>query len=78
MGCSWAGACYEAHEVSSSAPEVSIVIPVYNEEALLRSALGELRARLLLMHWQYEIILAENGSTDRTLERLRELENSMG
>ena len=59
--------------MSSSAPEVSIVIPVYNEEALLRSALVDLRARLLRMGWQYEIILAENGSTDRTLERVREL-----
>jgi len=60
--------------VSSSAPEVSIVIPVYNEEALLRSALVDLRTRLAQMGWQYEIVLAENGSTDRTLERVRELE----
>jgi glycosyltransferase involved in cell wall biosynthesis len=60
--------------VSSSAPEVSIVIPVYNEQALLRSALADLRARLIAMHLNYEIVLAENGSTDRTLERIRELE----
>jgi len=59
--------------VSSSAPEVSIVIPVYNEEALLRSALVDLRTRLAQMGWQYEIVLAENGSTDRTLERVQEL-----
>jgi len=59
--------------VSSSAPEVSIVIPVYNEEALLRPALAELRERLATLNLSYEIILAENGSTDRTLERVLEL-----
>lgn len=60
--------------MSSTAPEVSIVIPVYNEEALLRPALGDLRERLRALHFSYEIILAENGSTDGTLERVFELE----
>lgn len=59
--------------MSPTAPEVSIVIPVYNEEALLRPALGELRERLAALHFSYEIVLAENGSTDRTLERVVEL-----
>lgn len=60
--------------MSSTAPEVSIVIPVYNEETLLGPALGELRERLAALHFSYEIVLAENGSTDRTLERVFELE----
>lgn len=60
--------------MSPTAPEVSIVIPVYNEAALLESALGELRERLAALKLDYEIVLAENGSTDRTLERVFELE----
>lgn len=60
--------------MSPTAPEVSIVIPVYNEEAVLRPALGELRERLAALGFSYEIVLAENGSTDHTWERVVELE----
>jgi glycosyltransferase involved in cell wall biosynthesis len=48
-------------------PEVSIVIPVYNEEGILREAVSELRAGLG-SELNYEIILAENGSKDSTAE----------
>ena len=49
-------------------PRVSIVIPVYNEEAILRSAIVDLRDRLQPLNWDYEIIIAENGSRDKTAE----------
>lgn len=49
-------------------PDFSIVIPIYNEEAILSAAILELRERLLGFPETYEIVLAENGSTDRTLE----------
>ena len=52
-------------------PRISIVIPVYNEEAILRSAVKDLAERLGALGWDYELILAENGSTDRTLELAR-------
>jgi glycosyltransferase involved in cell wall biosynthesis len=48
-------------------PEVSIVIPVYNEEGILREAISELRAGLGTQ-LKYEILLAENGSKDSTAE----------
>ena len=48
------------------APSVTIVIPVYNEEAILRTAVVDLIDRLVDAPWTYEIVLAENGSTDRT------------
>jgi glycosyltransferase involved in cell wall biosynthesis len=54
-------------------PRISIVIPVYNEEAILRAAVVDLRERLLPLGWSYEIILAENGSRDRTVEIAKEL-----
>jgi glycosyltransferase involved in cell wall biosynthesis len=54
-------------------PRISIVIPVYNEEAILRTAVTDLRERLAPFGWHYEIILAENGSKDRTVEVAKEL-----
>src|SRR5690606_26690649 len=53
---------------SQAKPHVAIVIPIYNEEGILHSAVVDLRERLSPLAWNYEIILAENGSTDRTIE----------
>ena len=49
-------------------PEVSIVIPVFDEEAILRAAVVDLREQLRAASFRYEIILAENGSRDATAE----------
>jgi glycosyltransferase involved in cell wall biosynthesis len=56
-------------------PDVSIVIPVYNEEGILREAVTELldgldtvRTALDAPDLTFEVIIAENGSTDRTVE----------
>jgi glycosyltransferase involved in cell wall biosynthesis len=57
----------------SSDPRISIVIPVYNEEGILHAAVVDLRERLQPLGWSYEIILAENGSKDRTVEIGEEL-----
>jgi len=54
-------------------PRISIVIPVYNEEPILHAAVIDLRERLKPFGWSYEIILAENGSRDRTVEIGEEL-----
>ncbi len=48
-------------------PHISIVIPIYNEQAILHAAVVDLRERLKPFGWTYEIILAENGSRDRTV-----------
>jgi glycosyltransferase involved in cell wall biosynthesis len=57
----------------NASPHISIVIPVYNEEAILRSAIVDLRDRLQPLGWDYEIIVAENGSRDKTAELARAL-----
>ena len=49
-------------------PELSIVIPVYNEEAILTHSVSELCDRLDALSLRYEIILAENGSRDATAQ----------
>jgi glycosyltransferase involved in cell wall biosynthesis len=48
-------------------PRISIVIPIYNEQAILHAAVVDLRERLAPFGWSYEIILAENGSKDQTV-----------
>ncbi len=57
----------------AASPQVSIVIPVYNEEAIVEQAATELCAGLDARGWDYEIIFAENGSRDRTQEILERL-----
>lgn len=59
--------------MSSPEPRISIVIPVYNEEAILHAAVVDLVDRLSELDWPYELILAENGSRDATVEIARAL-----
>ncbi|MDD5309246.1 MAG: glycosyltransferase family 2 protein [Deltaproteobacteria bacterium] len=54
-------------------PDITVVIPIYNEEGILGSAVNDLLARLPELGRPFEIILAENGSTDRTVEIANEL-----
>ena len=54
-------------KVAAVTPEVSIVVPIYNEEAILRAAVVDLRERLRGADFKYELLLLENGSTDNTL-----------
>jgi glycosyltransferase involved in cell wall biosynthesis len=55
----------------SETPTLSIVIPVYNEETIIESAAQELVAGLDARGWKFEVIFAENGSRDRTQEKLQ-------
>lgn len=49
--------------------ELSIIVPVYNEEAILADSVAELiRGFADMGLTAYEIVLAENGSRDRTRE----------
>ena len=54
-------------------PEVSIVIPVFDEEGILHASIVDLRERLGPHGLRYEILLAENGSTDGTIGVARDL-----
>lgn len=59
---------------SAAKPHVSIVIPVYNEEGILRGSVLELREKLRPFGFTYELVLCENGSRDRTVEIGKEIE----
>jgi glycosyltransferase involved in cell wall biosynthesis len=58
---------------ASESPRVSIVIPVYNEEPILQSAVIDLIDQLREFPWTYELIIAENGSRDATVELAEKL-----
>ncbi|MCK6551856.1 glycosyltransferase family 2 protein [Myxococcota bacterium] len=55
------------------APEMSVIIPVYNEAAIIEGSIRELCARLDKFSHSYEVIIAENGSKDETAEIARML-----
>lgn len=55
-----------------SAPDLSIIIPAYNEEALIVSTLDGLRTYLDARPESYEILVVDDGSRDRTTELVRQ------
>ncbi|HEY2734560.1 MAG TPA: glycosyltransferase [Polyangiales bacterium] len=57
----------------SASPKVSILIPIYNEETILRSSVVDLIDRLKAFDLGYELVLAENGSRDGTVSICEEL-----
>jgi glycosyltransferase involved in cell wall biosynthesis len=50
-----------------AAPEISVVIPVYNESKILRESVEQLCTQMHERGWSFEIVLAENGSKDDTV-----------
>jgi glycosyltransferase involved in cell wall biosynthesis len=52
-------------------PTVSVVTPAYNEAASLRHVVVEIRSAL--REWTHEIIVVDDGSSDRTWEVIRAL-----
>lgn len=52
--------------------QISIVIPVHNEQENLQELLSRLAATMHLLKKPYEIILIDDGSTDDSLKILRE------
>ncbi|HEV7506187.1 MAG TPA: glycosyltransferase family 2 protein [Thermoanaerobaculia bacterium] len=57
-------------------PEISVVVPVFNEEENLPLLAAELRGVLLSLDRPYEVIFVDDGSTDGSLEALRRLGRS--
>ncbi|MBU6996358.1 MAG: glycosyltransferase family 2 protein [Theionarchaea archaeon] len=47
---------------------VSVIVPLYNEEKNVQSVVEDLEETLIPLGTEYDIILVDDGSTDRTLE----------
>ncbi|MGH8467771.1 MAG: glycosyltransferase family 2 protein [Gammaproteobacteria bacterium] len=58
--------------MSNTLDELSVVIPVYDEAANIAGLLGEIEA-CLDGRVHYEVVVVDDGSTDDTLERLRDV-----
>jgi glycosyltransferase involved in cell wall biosynthesis len=56
----------------SAALDLSVVVPVYNEEDNVVPLLDSIREALEGLGRPYEVVAVDDGSTDRTAERLRE------
>ncbi|HYN22018.1 MAG TPA: glycosyltransferase family 2 protein [Thermoanaerobaculia bacterium] len=61
------------HEETESRPEISLVIPVYNEEENLPVLAGEIRSALEPLGLPYEVLYVDDGSTDESPQVLLEL-----
>jgi glycosyltransferase involved in cell wall biosynthesis len=58
-------------EGSIDAPQVSIIIPIFNEEDNVDALVDALWAVLAQASFTFEVLLINDGSNDRTLARLR-------
>jgi len=56
----------------SSTPKLSVVIPVYNEEAVLPTLFSRLYPALDALAIAYEVVFVNDGSKDRSVALLRE------
>ncbi len=57
---------------------ISVVVPLYNEEENARELHGRLKAVMESTGGGYEIIFVDDGSTDRTLPLLQEIQSADG
>lgn len=58
-------------------PFLSIIIPAHNEESRLPGTLAEVDRFLQAQSYTYEVLVVENGSSDRTLELAHQAAASM-
>jgi dolichyl-phosphate beta-glucosyltransferase len=58
--------------------DLSIIIPAYNEEALITSTLGGLQNYLSARPEQFEIIVVDDGSQDKTVASIQDWKNRGG
>lgn len=61
-----AGSTNGAADPGGATPELSVVIPCYNEEAILWGAVVDFHAALSEYGRSFEILISENGSRDQT------------
>ncbi|MDE4193455.1 glycosyltransferase family 2 protein [Phaeobacter gallaeciensis] len=70
-------ATFPAHEIQtatgpSRAPELSFVIPAYNEEANIAETIRRVDDEARTLVRSHEIIIVDDGSSDKTFERTKE------
>ena len=56
--------------------DISVVIPLFNEEGSLKELHQQLRSTLGRMNVRYELLFVDDGSTDRSFQVLRDLKRN--
>ncbi|MEZ5452018.1 MAG: glycosyltransferase family 2 protein [Thiothrix sp.] len=64
--------------MTNSADSVSIIVPFYNEEDNVLPMVERVTEALANMAYPWEMVLVDDGSSDRTLQRLREASEKFG
>jgi glycosyltransferase involved in cell wall biosynthesis len=59
-----------------SLPDCSIVVPLYNEEAVVEELYARLTSIMAKTGLSYELILVDDGSEDNTLKKLKQIANA--
>lgn len=60
-------------EAEAARAEISVVVPVFNEEAVIRESHSRLRQVMDALAVPYELVFVNDGSRDGTMDILREL-----
>jgi len=63
--------------MNAKQPDISVVIPAFNEEESIALCLSEVKKAMDLTGRAYEIIVVDDGSADKTFEILREQKKTM-
>jgi polyisoprenyl-phosphate glycosyltransferase len=53
--------------------KISIVVPIYNSAAFMHKLLEAIETERVRNHWDLELILVEDGSRDKSFQRIEEL-----
>lgn len=61
------------HLTRKTRPQLSLVMPAYNEAAGIQAAVAEAHEAMVSLDYASEILVVDDGSTDRTAELVREL-----
>jgi glycosyltransferase involved in cell wall biosynthesis len=61
---------------TTGAPQVSVVVPIYNEAQTLSALLAELASAMNALGRTWEVVLVDDGSTDETFDLLSDLPSS--
>lgn len=61
------------HVAAETAPELSVVIPCYNESAVISTTYARVKRVCAATHLRYEIVLVNDGSSDETWGILQQL-----
>jgi glycosyltransferase involved in cell wall biosynthesis len=67
------GTQYTPERTKSSFKKISLVIPLYNEEDSIVPLSHEIRKAMSRLNTNYEVVLVDDGSTDSSLQKLKEV-----